>query len=167
MKTYIIPATLEHAKEINDIRNHYILTSNAILNLNAEPAETRMDWLKSRQSKTPVFVVTNSNTNNGLVLGWGCLNFFGDKPGYQVTAEISLYLKPEIHGQGIGKLLLQKLVDTAKELGFHSVISRITAENTISVKLHEKLGFKQVAFLPEVGRKFDQWVSVIFYQKML
>lgn len=155
-------ATFDDSKTINRIRNFYIRTSTSNLGYRELSDEEFLQMMYKRDEKTPFYSVEN----NGEVIGFGSISYFGDKEGYRVTAELGLYLDETHKGSGFGKKLLSFLIDEAKKHGFHSAISRITSENSVSISLHEKAGFLKVAHLKEVGRKFDRFVDVLFFQKI-
>ena len=67
----------------------------------------------------------------------------------------------------MGRKLMEALITHAREAGMHVMVAGIEAENTGSIRLHEKLGFTQVGLLPEVGRKFGRWLDLAFLQLTL
>ena len=156
-------ATPADLPEINAVRNYYIkhTTSNLLFD-EVSDAEFSKGF-HSRDEKTPLYAVEL----NKKIIGFGSIGYFGDRPGYRVTAELGFYLAPEAHGRGLGKGIVLFLLEEAKKFGFHSVLCRVTSENEVSLKLHHKLGFTQVATLKEIGRKFDRYVDVHFFQKMI
>jgi L-amino acid N-acyltransferase len=70
-------------------------------------------------------------------------------------------------GQGVGTLLLSRLVDIARESGFHAVMARIEASGAASRALHAKCGFELVGVERQVGRKFNRWLDVAVMQRLL
>ena len=83
------------------------------------------------------------------------------------TAEIEYCIGENYVGKGFGKLLYSKLISELVSSGFHTAIGGIALPNEASVRLHESLGFKQVAQFQEVGNKFGRWIDVGFWQVML
>lgn len=156
-------ATLDDAPRINQIRNHYILNTTSNLEYDALTDEVFTSRFKVRDSKTPYYVIEEKNK----ILGWGSLSYFGDRPGYRITAEIGIYLVESAQGRGLGKRLLSHLVSEATRFGFHSVLSRVVSGNASSNALHEHCGFEKVGTLPEVGQKFGQLLDVYFYMKKI
>ena len=69
--------------------------------------------------------------------------------------------------EGIGRALLESLLSLGVERGFRSVIALIAADQTPSLKLHQRLEFERVGLLREVGYKFDRWLDVVMMQRML
>ena len=78
-----------------------------------------------------------------------------------------IYLLPDRCGQGLGAPLYGRLVDMLRAQGFHSVVGGITLPNDVSVRLHEKLGFRHWGTSPHAGWKFGAWHDVGFWQLML
>ncbi len=62
--------------------------------------------------------------------------------------------------RGVGKLLMQALIEKAKENGVHVMIAGIESENVASIRLHESLGFRIVGTFSEVGTKFGRWLDL-------
>ncbi len=75
-----------------------------------------------------------------------------------------MYVAPGFQGQGIGIQLCQDLLERLKRLRIHRAMAGIALPNPGSVALHEKLGFRKVAHFDEVGRKFDCWIDVGYWQ---
>jgi phosphinothricin acetyltransferase len=143
------------------IRNDVIQTSDAILEDEPWPAEKRQSWWDSREKNLPCIVLVDASDG---VQGYAILAYYGDRSGYRVTGEVSIHLDPSARGRGYGKLLFQALIAAGKEFGFHSLMSRITAKNQGSIRMHESAGFRQVGYFPEVARKFGAYVDVAVYQ---
>lgn len=81
--------------------------------------------------------------------------------------EHSLYVHADARGEGLGRKLLAALVMDATRAGKHVMIGGIEARNTASIALHEQAGFTRSALLPQVGRKFDRWLDLLFMHKQL
>ena len=81
--------------------------------------------------------------------------------------EDSVYVRRDRHGQGIGRALLEHILDVATTSGFHAVMARISAERHASRALHARCGFELVGIEREVGRKFNRWLDVALMQCLL
>lgn len=77
------------------------------------------------------------------------------------------YISPDHIGQGIGLQLYHRLLPELKARGVHAAMAGIALPNHASVGLHEKFGFEKVAQFKEVGFKFDQWIDVGYWQRIL
>lgn len=104
---------------------------------------------------------------NGIVCGFCYLSQYKKRQAYDRTAEISVYLKPEFIGLGIGKQTLAKMETVARENGISVLIGIITAENHQSVGLFEKCGFEKCGHFIKVGEKFGRILDVVAVQKFL
>jgi len=159
----IRPAKVADLPAINEIFNYYVRTSTCIYQLTEEPLNARKLWLKNRSERHPVFVVEC----DGAVLGWGALSQYSSRGGWRFTAEDSIYLAPDACGQIIGVTLMNYLLDFARKNGFRAIIARISADQSASVALHAKVGFIEVGRLRNVGNKFNQWLDVVYMEKIL
>ena len=167
MSLAIRPAIDADLPAINAIYNHYVVTSTTTYDLTPLTLEERQRWLAGREKIHPVIVVCDAADGNEKVVGWGSLNVFRSKPGYRFTVENSVYVHFDHQRRGIGSAIIEHQIRQAKELGLHAIVAGIGAEQTASISLHGKHGFVEVARFPEVGRKFDQWLDVVFMQRMI
>jgi phosphinothricin acetyltransferase len=104
---------------------------------------------------------------DGAVEGFGSFGDFRTWPGYRTTVEHSVHVRADRRGHGIGTALLEVLIERAAGLGKHAMIAGVDAGNLASLRLHERLGFARVALLPEVARKFDRWLDLVFFELVL
>lgn len=148
---------------INAIYNDVILNSVATFDTQPMTLEDHRVWLHEHSDPYVVLVAER----DGEVAGWASLGPFRWKAAYRYTAENSVYVRSDAQGNGIGVLLMDRLMEAAKENGFHAVIARITAGNPASERLHRRFGFEQVGTERQVGRKFDRWLDVVVMQKLL
>jgi len=156
-------ATLQDCPRISEIYNEAVRTSTASFALVEESLADREAWFAQHGPQHPVFVAEV----DGEVAGWASLSRYQVRGGYRFTVESSIYIASTYHRRGIGLALMQRVQETARGLGYHSIIAGITAEQTASVGLQERLGFTKVAHFREVGYKFDRWLDVVQYQLML
>jgi L-amino acid N-acyltransferase len=165
MTIRICPAQPSDIPAILDIYNEAVLNSTASYDYEPNTLQQRTQWYEQHQ--THGFPVLVALDDENTVVGWGSLSKFRDKIGYQYSVEHSVYVEASHRGQGIGKLLLQNLIDEARRLGKHALIGGVDQSNAASIKLHESLGFEQVAHFKQVGYKFDRWLDLVFLQKIL
>ncbi len=156
-------ATADDLPAINAIYNHFVLCSTCTYREEPETMEDRVAWFDHHGPKHPITVVEL----DGEIVGWGSLSPYHSRCAYRNTVENSVYVAHTHHRRGIGRMLLLDLIDRARAVGHHTIIAGIDAEQQASVALHEQAGFKQVAFLNEVGYKFGRWLHVIYMQLML
>ncbi|MEI6429315.1 MAG: N-acetyltransferase family protein [Pseudanabaena sp. ELA607] len=139
--------------EIVNIYNAAIPARQSTADLEAVSVESRQAWFTDRQmSKHPIWVATITDMNQGdVIIGWLSLQPFYDRSGYDKTAEISIYIRPNYQGQGVGRKLLQHLIEAAPTLDIDVLIGWIFAHNAPSLKLFQSLGFTQWGLLPQVA----------------
>ncbi|HRJ28386.1 MAG TPA: N-acetyltransferase family protein [Cyclobacteriaceae bacterium] len=104
---------------------------------------------------------------DGALAGYCFLTYHKKRPAYDRTAEITIYLKQEAAGKGIGKSALAYLEQVAKEAGLKNLVGVITGDNTPSMALFERAGFEKCAHFKNVGEKFGKVLDVVAYQKQL
>jgi phosphinothricin acetyltransferase len=148
---------------INAIYNHYVHTSTCTYQTEPDTLADRQAWFEEHQGKHPAIVMEQ----DGEVIGWASLSAFRGRCGYRFSVENSVYVHHAHQGQGIGKALVLDLIERAKTLGYHTIVAGISADQTASRALHERLGFQQVAHFREVGFKFERRLDVVFLQLML
>jgi L-amino acid N-acyltransferase len=145
------------------IYNEAILNTTATFDLEPESLEKRKKWFSKYGDKYPLIVAEWE----GKVVGYGSLSPFREKPAFNPTTELSIYIDSNARGLGIGTALMSELIKRAKEHGFHTMIGGITAGNEGSIALHKKFGFTLAGHFKEVGYKFNDWQDVLFYQLTL
>lgn len=146
------------------IYNEAILNTTAVYDYTPHTLTMRQTWLAAKQ--TAGFPVLVADVN-GTVTGFAALGPFRAWEAYRYTAENSLYVAPECRGQGYGKQLLASLIAAARAMNLHALVAGIDADNTISLQLHERYGFEEVAHFREVGYKFDRWLDLKFLELIL
>ena len=164
MKITLRAYKIEDTQAILDIINFNILNSTALYDYNIRTLEQQQNILNDKIGKNFPVIVAELD---GTVIGFGMYSEFRFREAYKFTIEHSVYVSENHHGQGIGKLLLQELIQLAKNQKLHTMIAVIDAENQSSVEFHEKFGFKTVGIIKESGYKFDRWLHSVFMQLIL
>jgi len=99
-------------------------------------------------------------TDGAQVVGWACLSEVTSRCVYQGVAETSVYVNPEFQGRGIGRSLLQALIESSEEAAYWTLQARIFTENVPSIVLHEKLGFVPMGVHIKLGKHKGVWRDV-------
>jgi L-amino acid N-acyltransferase YncA len=147
-----------------DIYNEIIANTTAVFQYDLHTLEMRKEWFEQKKKEGfPVFVAEE----NDEVVGFSTIGAFRNWQAYKFSVENSIYVKADKRGKGIGKLLLQPLIDAAKEMGMHTIIAGIDASNETSIALHKQFGFVEVAYFKEVGYKFERWLDLKFLQLII
>jgi L-amino acid N-acyltransferase YncA len=155
-------ATLEDLGAISEIYNDAILKTAATFDTQPKDLEEQRIWFSDHGSKYPILVAEQ----NALVVGWASLSKWSDRCAYSDTAEVSLYVREEYRGKGIGRKLLEEVVEEGGRIGLHTVIARIVDANKASIHLHESVGFQHVGTMKEVGQKFGKLFDICLMQKI-
>jgi L-amino acid N-acyltransferase YncA len=105
---------------------------------------------------------------SGRVVGYCYASPYRTRSAYRFTVEDSIYLDTAETGRGIGRALLQTLVERCSDLGYRQMVAIIGgSDQWPSIRLHEALGFTRTGLLPAVGFKFGQWVDTVLMQRAL
>lgn len=160
-------ATDEDLPAIVAIYNDVIASTTAIYRDDPVTLEDRAAWLQERRDDAfPVLVARDETTR--AVVGLGSFGWFkASPPGYATTVEHTVLIAPAHRGAGLGTRLLEALIARARADGFHMMVGLIDAANARSIRLHERLGFREVARLPEIARKGGAWVDLVIVQRPL
>lgn len=155
-------ATLKDLEEITDIYNEAIQKTVATFDTETKTIEEQEIWFNEHGKNNPLIVAVQG----GNIIGWAALSKYSSRCAYSNTAEISLYIKEKHQGKGIGKKLMEKIIQEGEKTDLHSVLARITEGNEISVHLHKSVGFKHIGTMKEVGVKFGKLLDVYLMQKI-
>lgn len=149
--------------EIANIYNHYILNSMATFEETPVDSIEMKKRIQALPNKFPWLVYVKDSE----ILGYSYAVEWKSRSAYKFTAETTVYIKPEVTGKGIGSLLYKEIIKQLSDMGFHAIIGGISLPNRISIRLHEKFGFKKVAQFQEVGYKFNKWVDVGYWELVI
>jgi len=161
------PATPADAAAICQIYNQGIEDRIATLETELRTPEERGQWLAVRGPKHPVFVAMETSDPEGTIVGWGSLNVYNARPAYQYVADFSIYIERGWRGKGVGRRLLEHLIEQARHLGYHKMMLSTFPFNTTGVALYERLGFTRVGILHEMGQLDGRWVDTLIMEKLL
>ncbi|MGL5353933.1 MAG: GNAT family N-acetyltransferase [Clostridium sp.] len=148
-------------EDILEIYNDAILNTTAVYTYKVQTLEQRKEWFNNKVSEGyPVFVFEENN----IVVGFSTFGPFRPWEAYKYTIEHSVYVNKESRGKGIGALLLKKIIEEVNERGYATLVAGIDSKNTVSIKIHENLGFKYCGTIKKAGYKFESWLHLVFYQ---
>ena len=156
-------ASADDAPAICEIYNYYV--ANTIITFDEDPmiAADLIPQLETGGEKHPWFVYEES----GRVLGYSHASGWKSRCAYRYSVETSVYLDKDETGRGLGKALYRALIKHLRATDCHSLLAGIALPNESSVALHESLGFEKVGQFREVGRKFDSWIDVGYWELIL
>lgn len=160
----IRPADESDLVGIATIYNHEVANSTATFDLEPPTLAYWHEKLEGNHQGDHLLVAVDADDD---VVGYAYSWSYRPRPAYELTRETSIYLDPSVRGKGIGRLLYPALLDTMAQSGVHTAVALVALPNPGSVALHKAVGFQHVGTMREVGYKFDQWIDVEWYQKML
>ena len=103
----------------------------------------------------------------GDVGGWGSLNVFNARDAYRHVVDFSIYVERASRGKGIGDAMLTRLVELAREHGYHKMVLSAFPTNAGGMALYTKHGFRTVGIYKEQGMLDGQWVDTIIMERLL
>ena len=143
------------------IYNEVIEKTTAVFEYKPHTYQMRKAWFEAKQRENlPVWVAESDQQ----IIGLSTFGTFRAWAAYQYTVENSVYVASGWQGRGIGRLLMIPLLESARAMKRHAVIAGIEAGNTASLRLHQSLGFEEVAHFREVGYKFGRWLDLKFME---
>jgi len=157
------PARAADAAAICTIYNQGIEDRVATLETDLRSPEERRQWLAARGPRHPVIVAEAG----GEVVGWGSLNPFNPRKAYDYVADFSVYIERGWRGRRIGKRILARLIELARELGYHKLVLSAFPTNAGGMALYQKFGFRTVGIYKEQGKLDGRWVDTIIMEKLL
>ncbi|MEQ1516599.1 MAG: N-acetyltransferase family protein [Usitatibacteraceae bacterium] len=153
-----------HANEILEILNEAIANSTAIYDYKPRAPESMIGWFKAKEGgRFPVIGVSE----NGQLLGFASYGTFRAWPAYKYSVEHSVYVHRDHRRKGVGRLLMQALIEKAREQQCHIMVGGIDETNQSSIALHKGLGFAHAGTITQAAFKFGRWLDLAFYQLTL
>jgi phosphinothricin acetyltransferase len=160
----IRPAVAVDAVQIAAIYNYYIQNSHATFETEMIDGSEMLRRMEEGWAAGYPFLAC---ADQDEIIGYAYGRRFRPRFAYLHSIEVSVYVKHGRQGSGVGALLYERLLAEIRRGNFHAVIGGISLPNDASVRLHERLGFEKVAHFREVGRKFDRWIDVGYWQLIL
>jgi phosphinothricin acetyltransferase len=152
--------------DIREIYNYYV--TNSVVTFD-EDTWSVGKWRKKRDALAKQglpFLVAESPS--GQILGYALVQPMSSKSAYRYSVENSIYLGQAATGKGLGKALLEALIEASEAVGIRQMVAVISDKGAEgSIALHEKLGFVEVGRMGRVGFKFGRWLGTIYMQKAL
>jgi phosphinothricin acetyltransferase len=158
----IRPATSDDAAQIAAIYNVGIEERGATFETTPR-SEADMTRRIIEDARYPILVAARE----GHVAGWAGISGYRPRDCYAGIAEFSIYIARDARGQGIGKRLLEALVDEARRLGYWKLLSRIFTFNTASLALCRSCGFREVGTYEKHGRLDGRWLDVVIVERLI
>ncbi len=167
LEAHIRDAVEADLQAILDIYNALIPTTTVAWSETLQTLSQRRAWFRAlRENGFPVIIAEQA----GEVIGFAAYGSFrgaGLWPGYRFTVEHLLYVRDGIRQGGVGRALMERLIELARAAGIHVMVGAIDADNEASLRFHQRLDFVEVARMPEIGHKFGAWRDLVFVQRIL
>jgi L-amino acid N-acyltransferase len=162
----LVTCTYEaHARETLDILNEVIINSTAVYDYKPRAPESMVAWFQAKDAGR--YPVIGAIGQDGRLLGFASYGAFRAWPAYKYSVEHSVYVHKDHRGNGIGRALLRRLIDTARDQQYHVIVGGIDHTNRGSIALHEGLGFFHAGTIRHAGFKFGRWLDLAFYELIL
>jgi phosphinothricin acetyltransferase len=159
-------AVLDDLPALTDIYNYYVLQTPITFDVNAYTPAERRGWF-DEHAATGRHRLIVAVDEAGSVAGYATTSRWRPKASYDTTVESSVYCRHDARRLGIGRLLYESLFAALAGEDVHMVVAGATLPNDASIALHERLGFRQVGVFTGVGRKFDRYWDVAWFQRPL
>jgi L-amino acid N-acyltransferase len=157
------PANTADGEAIASILNALLATTAIEWTDMPHTAESMLKWLGEHET---VLVAEDG----AEVVGVAAFAWFRDvvrRPGYRFTVENTVHVREDRWGSGVARELMEALIDEARRGGKHAMVAAVDGANVASIRFHERLGFVEVARMPEIGAKFGRWQDLILLQLQL
>lgn len=158
-------ATHQHLPAMSEIYAHHVLEGTGSfeeLPPSLEEIEARWRIRESRHQPTLVA------SCDGQLAGFAYAASHKERSAYRFTVEDSVYVAPGLTGQGVGRVLLKKLISECSNRQFRQMIAVIgDSNNRASIALHEQCGFRRVGVATGLGYKFNSWLDIVYMQREL
>jgi phosphinothricin acetyltransferase len=160
MSDGIRSATPADAAAVADVYNWYVANTAITFETDPVPAAEMARRIERVLAAHEWLVLERA----GEPLGYAYAGRFHERAAYAHTTESTIYLRHGLEGKGLGTTLYAELVRRIFARGYRHLVGVIALPNEPSVRLHEKLGFAKVGQLLRVGRKFERWIDVGYWQ---
>jgi L-amino acid N-acyltransferase len=160
-------ATTDDMPGIVELYNALIPTTTITWTENLQTLSERIAWFGRQHEAGHVTLVAEEN---GQLIGFCAYGHFrgaGNWYGYRHTVEHTIHVAKPWWGKGVGRQLVENLIECAVNNGIHTMVAGIDADNVESIQFHERLGFTVTARMPEVGTKFGRWLDLVLMQRIL
>jgi L-amino acid N-acyltransferase len=160
MEVLIRAARDADGAEITSLLNALLATTTIEWTLTPRNADDVQEWLRAHE----VVLVAEDQDE---IVGVAAFGWFRDVvkwPGYRFTVENTIHVRQDRWGSGVGEVLMHALIEKARDAEIHTMIAAIDSANEASIRFHQRLGFTEVARMPEVGTKFGRWLDLVLLQ---
>ena len=148
---------------IKEVYDYYVINTTTSFHTEKLSIGQLKEFILIGHEKYKSLLIKSDNINCGFCY----ISQYKKRQAYDRTAEVTLYLKPEFTGHGIGRTVLEHLEEIARQKGIKVLIGIISGDNDKSIRLFEKCGYEKCAHYKKVGEKFNKILDVVSYQKFV
>jgi phosphinothricin acetyltransferase len=152
-------------ESLTALYNHYVRETAITFDIDPFSVEERRPWLSQFKPSGPHRLLVAESGDQ--LLGYAASMRFRPKAAYETSVETSVYLVPEAKGRGIGSRLYRELFAAIDGEDLHRALAGITLPNSESIALHRKFGFTSIGTYRQVGRKFERYWDVEWFERAL
>jgi len=156
-------ARAEDLPAVTAIYNDAVARTTGTFDTEPKTLEQQREWFDRHDASHPVIVAEEG----GRVVAWASLSAWSDRCAYARTAEVSVYVDESARRRGLAGALLDELLRLGRAAGVAQAMARITSDNEVSLRLHERRGFVVAGRLKRVGEKFGKILDVHILQLSL
>ena len=150
-------------QSVANIYNEYIRQNNATMEETIKTAGDIAEWVHNFHDREKLYVLKE----NGSAIGWGIIKRYSDREGYRYACETAVYLTSTKLGEGYGTMMKKYLIDVCKSLNYKHLVAKVFANNKVSIKYNEKLGYSIVGTQSQIGFKNNEWVDIVIMQYLI
>jgi len=167
MKTFTVRAAARgDLPAVTAIYNHYVINTAITFDVRPLTVEERGSWFEEH-NPSGVHRLLVALDDAGVCRGYASSSRWRPKPAYDTTVEASVYCDASTLGQGCGSALYGALIDALGSEDLRTIVAGVALPNPASVALHKRFGFRSVGVFHAVGRKFDRYWDVEWFQRSL
>ena len=156
-------ATPRDIRAIMAIQNQGIEDRIATVDSEVHTLEDQSEWYQSHGPSEPILIAEHGHE----VIGWASLSRFSPRKAYGGVKELSIYVERKWRGKGVGGMMLEHLLQKARQLDIYKIILNALPFNQQAIALYRKFGFRTVGVWRNQGKLGDQWVDVVLMEKHL
>lgn len=157
MKIEILPFEEMHWQAVSEIYRLGLLTRNATFETDVPDFQ---QWNKKFHTHLRWVATLNHE-----VVAWAGLLPVSPRKVYEGVAEVSIYVHPHFSGNGIGKMLMQHLIDQSEKAGIWTLFASLFPENIASCNLHASVGFRLIGYREKIAKLDEKWRDTLIYER--
>lgn len=162
-ENYFCEISEDYLDEVLQIYNYYVLNTTATFHSGQLTKDEMRNLVFFDCKRYKTFVICEDSNVCGYVL----ITQHKKREAYDSTAEVTIYLKPDYTGKGLGSIAIKSIEGYAKQQGLHVLVATICGQNEASIRLFKNNGYMKCAHYKEVGKKFGQLLDIVAYQKII